>query len=94
MTASTSHPARTWSWPTQVRFGAGRIAELPEAMRGLGAQRPLFVTDAGLVAREPVARALAALRSAGMDHAVFSDVQPNPTGAAVEACLLYTSRCV
>lgn len=85
MTASTSHPARTWSWPTQVRFGAGRIAELPEAMRGLGAQRPLFVTDAGLVALEPVARALAALRSAGMDHAVFSDVQPNPTGAAVEA---------
>src|SRR5690606_16616984 len=37
-----------WNYPTAVRFGAGRIAELPEALRTAGISRPLMVTDAGL----------------------------------------------
>lgn len=85
MSSSSARPARNWSWPTQIRFGAGRIAELPEAIRSLGARRPLFITDAGLVALEPVARALKALNVGGMEYAIFSDVHPNPTGEAVEA---------
>src|SRR5437667_359135 len=34
-----------WSYPTSVRFGAGRIAELADATRAAGMARPLFVTD-------------------------------------------------
>ena len=37
-----------WSYPTRVRFGPGRIAELPEACRALGIARPLLITDPGL----------------------------------------------
>ncbi len=37
-----------WSYPTRVRFGPGRIAELPQACRELGMARPLLVTDPGL----------------------------------------------
>lgn len=85
MSSSSSRPARNWSWPTAIRFGAGRIAELSEAMRGLGANRPLFITDAGLVALEPVARAREALKAGGMECAIFSDIHPNPTHEAVEA---------
>ena len=34
-----------WSYPTAIRFGAGRIAELPAALATAGITRPLFVTD-------------------------------------------------
>ena len=42
-----------WNYPTTVRFGAGRISELPDALAAAGIKRPLFVTDPGL-ARLPV----------------------------------------
>ena len=37
-----------WNYPTTIRFGAGRIAELPDACKTLGIARPLIVTDPGL----------------------------------------------
>jgi hypothetical protein len=42
-----------WNYPTTVRFGAGRISELPDALNATGIKRPLFVTDPGL-AKLPV----------------------------------------
>ena len=39
-----------WNYPTSIKFGAGRIIELPAHCRALGMQRPLLVTDAGLAA--------------------------------------------
>lgn len=74
-----------WNYPTAVRFGAGRVAELPEALGAAGIARPLFVTDAGLAPLPVTASALAALKAAGIEAAVFSDVRPNPVAANVEA---------
>jgi alcohol dehydrogenase class IV len=37
-----------WNYPTSVRFGAGRIAELPDTVMAAGITRPLFVTDPNL----------------------------------------------
>ncbi|MEM9845691.1 MAG: iron-containing alcohol dehydrogenase, partial [Pseudomonadota bacterium] len=48
----------TWSYPTEIRFGAGRIAELGEACRAAGMTRPLLVTDRGLATMDITARAL------------------------------------
>ncbi|MEI4472214.1 iron-containing alcohol dehydrogenase [Frigidibacter sp. MR17.24] len=78
-------PARTWSWPTEICFGPGRAAETPALVRRLGARRPLVVTDATLGAMPMVTDLLAALARAGLPAGVFSDVHPNPTGAAVAA---------
>ena len=50
-----------WSYPTAMRFGAGRIAELPEACRSLGMARPLLATDPGLAELPMVQDALANL---------------------------------
>jgi alcohol dehydrogenase class IV len=74
-----------WNYPTALRFGAGRIAELPEALRAAGIARPLLVTDAGLASLPVTQRVLDILEEAGIPVAVFSDVKPNPVAANVEA---------
>ncbi len=71
----------TWNYPTSVRFGAGRISELPDALHELGIRKPLLVTDRGLVDLPPVREALSHL--AGIEHGVYSDVAGNPTGEHV-----------
>ncbi len=67
-----------WSYPTAIRFGAGRIAELPDACRAAGLARPLLVTDRGLAGMEITRRALDILDEAGLGRAMFAEVDPNP----------------
>ena len=67
-----------WNYPTTVRFGAGRIKELPEALSAVGMSNPLFVTDPGLARLPVVASTLKLLSDAKVKHGVFSDVKPNP----------------
>ena len=71
-------PTANWSYPTAIRFGAGRIAELAEACRAAGMRRPLLVTDAGLASQPITQAALDRLAAAGLGHAIFADVRPNP----------------
>lgn len=74
-----------WNYPTAVKFGAGRIAELPEALKVAGIARPLLVTDAGLVNLPVTQNTLKLLRDAGFEVGVFADVKPNPISANVNA---------
>ena len=74
-----------WNYPTAVRFGAGRIAELPDALKAAGIAKPLLVTDAGLANLPVTQNTLKLLRDAGIPVALFSDVKPNPIAANVEA---------
>ena len=74
-----------WTYPTAVRFGAGRIAELPAAVAALGLRNPLFVTDDTLAGLPIVAEALAALAAAGIATAPFCDIRANPTTDNVAA---------
>jgi alcohol dehydrogenase class IV len=86
---------RNWNYPTSVRFGVGRIRELPAVCGELGMQRPLLVTDPGLRALPMIESALGTLRAAGLGDAVFSDLRPNPVGRNVDdgvACFK-ANRC-
>jgi len=74
-----------WSYPTAIKFGAGRIAELPEACMQAGIQRPLLVTDKGLAGLPITAAALDILEAAGLGRGLFSDVDPNPNEKNLEA---------
>ena len=68
-----------WSYPTTMKFGAGRINELPEACAQAGMKRPLLVTDKGL-ADLPITQAtLDIMEAAGLGRGMFSDVNPNPS---------------
>jgi alcohol dehydrogenase class IV len=73
-----------WSYPTAIRFGAGRIAELADACAALGMARPLLVTDPGLAGHTIGERVLAIARAGGPAR-LFADIRPNPTGADVAA---------
>jgi len=82
-----------WNYPTLIRFGAGRIAELPDACKSVGMRKPLLVTDPGLAALPMVANAVELCRKAGLPCEVFSAVQANPTEANVTAGVeLYRRR--
>ncbi|WP_306044959.1 iron-containing alcohol dehydrogenase [Nioella sp. MMSF_3534] len=67
-----------WSYPTAIKFGAGRIAELPEACAQTGMKRPLLVTDRGLRDLPITTAALDIMEAAGLGRAIFADVDPNP----------------
>ena len=72
-----------WNYPTAIRFGAGRIAELPDACKTLRISRPLLVTDPALAALPMIAKAVESCRAAGLACEVFSDVQANPVESNV-----------
>ena len=67
-----------WSYPTAVKFGAGRIAELGEACAAAGIKRPLLVTDRGLAGLPVTQGVLERMEAAGLGRAMFSEVDPNP----------------
>ena len=74
-----------WSYPTAIRFGAGRIGEIADACAAVGIRKPLLVTDRGL-AEMPITRGtLDLLDDAGLGRAMFSNVDPNPTDGNLEA---------
>ncbi|MDZ7829631.1 MAG: iron-containing alcohol dehydrogenase [Halofilum sp. (in: g-proteobacteria)] len=74
-----------WGFPTSIRVGPGRLAELPAMCRELGFERPLLVTDPGVRDLPMIGSTLDALNGAGVETALFADIQGNPTGANVEA---------
>ncbi len=80
-------PTANWSYPTTIKFGAGRISELAEQCKVVGIARPLLVTDRALATLPITAQALDILDAAGLGRAMFSEVDPNPTEANMQAGL-------
>lgn len=74
-----------WSYPTTIKFGAGRIHELAEACAQAGITKPLLVTDRGLAALPVTAATLDIMEAAGLGRAMFSEVDPNPNEANLSA---------
>jgi alcohol dehydrogenase class IV len=73
-----------WNYPTSIRFGAGRVSELPTALVELGIQKPLLITDPGLAAT-PVMDALRdALKNGSVKAGEFTSIKSNPTGKNVD----------
>ena len=73
-----------WSYPTSIRFGAGRIKEIGDACRAAGMSKPLLVTDRGLKSMDITTRTLDLMEEAGLGRALFAEVDPNPSDVNVE----------
>lgn len=74
-----------WNYPTPIRFGAGRIGELPQACAELGITRPLLVTDPMLSGLPICASTVQLCRDAGLPVSVFDQLAKNPVGEDVDA---------
>jgi len=74
-----------WSYPTSIKFGAGRIKELADHCKALGIKKPLLITDRGLAPMPITQNALDILEAAGLGRAVFADVDSNPTDVNLDA---------
>ena len=83
----TKSPSANWNYPTAIRFGAGRIKELPEVCKEQGFNNPLLVTDPFLAKQRMTQSALQSLRDAGIGAEIFSEIKPNPVDANIEAGL-------
>lgn len=71
-----------WFFPTEIRFGAGRLDELPSVLTQLGSRRPLIVTDRGL-ATTPIPGRVAALAAGSSEPLLWPGADQNPTGEQV-----------
>lgn len=67
-----------WSYPTAIKFGAGRIKELAEVCIANGIQKPLLVTDTSLGSLPMTQNTFDILRAAKLDVKLFAGVVPNP----------------
>ncbi|MGI9358901.1 MAG: iron-containing alcohol dehydrogenase [Paracoccaceae bacterium] len=67
-----------WSYPTQIKFGAGRIREIADACNQANIKRPLLITDKGLSNLPITSRTLQLMKETGLGDALFSNVDPNP----------------
>jgi len=76
-----------WSYPTAIKFGAGRIKELAQHCEAIGIKKPLLVTDRGLASMPITQNALDILQSAGLGRALFAEVDPNPNDKNLAAGL-------
>ena len=74
-----------WSYPTQIKFGTGRIKEISDACHQANIKKPLLITDKGLSNLPITSRTLQLMKEAGLGEAIFSNVDPNPNEKNLDA---------
>jgi len=72
-----------WNYPTTMWVGENRIKDIALACKDLKINKPLLVTDNGLVQSDIVKNTLSILKDNGIDAALYSNVVGNPTGTNV-----------
>jgi alcohol dehydrogenase len=71
--------------PTRILVGAGAIRRVPSELRDVGGTKPLLVTDPVLAGTDAFGIVREVLEEAGLDYAVYRDVEPQPSVDTVEA---------
>ena len=69
----------------KVLFGVGGVRRLPELVAAAAGRRAFVVTDPGVVVAGIAADTVDVLSEARIPSTLFSQVEPNPSGATVEA---------
>ena len=69
--------------PPRIEFGDGTLQDLGEHVKAFDSKKPLLVSDAGVINAGILAKAIDALDTAGLTHATYSDIEPNPTDTSI-----------
>lgn len=69
--------------PTRIVYGAGCIRQLPDEIRQMKHERPLIVTDKGLIGAGIVKRITDILEEAKIEYEIYDGIQPNPRDTTV-----------
>lgn len=85
----------SWSFPTAIWFGAGKISMLARACYELGISKPLLVTDPMLATTPMVTNAIDANAETGLPTTLFGAIKPNPVGRNIDdgVAALREARC-
>ena len=75
---------------SNLKFGVGALDEIGSDAAARGMHRVAVFTDRHVAGIEPVARALASLRRAGLDVALFDKVRVEPTDSSFRAAAEFT----
>ena len=69
--------------PTRIIYGAGCFQQLPDEIRKMKHERPLLVTDKGLIKAGIVKRITDILDKAEIEYEIYDGIQPNPRDTTV-----------
>ena len=67
-----------------IRFGAGSVAQLPEAVAALNKVKVFIITDPGVANAGVLAKVEKILDAAGIAHGAFAEIKPNPTTTLID----------
>lgn len=86
---------RSFIIPTTMKHGLGAILALADEAKAMGMQRPLLVTDSGIVKAGLLERATAPLKAGNLDFVVYDKVAANPPIKIVDtgAQLYLSEKC-
>lgn len=73
-----------WNYPTAIKVGRGRLAELAQHCQNLAMSAPLVVTDPGIAGLPLMEDTCRQLRTAGLRLELFCQIKSNPTRRNVE----------
>ncbi len=71
--------------PPRIEFGNDAIQNLGKYVKMFDGRKPFLVSDSGVINAGILAKAIDVLEAAGLAHATYSDIQPNPTDLSVIA---------
>jgi len=71
--------------PTKIEFGQGCRSRLPELLKEFNVKKPLIICGKGSTKNVLVPKVTEYLDKAGIEYAIFSDVEANPKDYNVEA---------
>ena len=73
-----------WNFPTPIKFGVGRVADLKLSLQEMKINNPLIVTDPQLRENDCFKKIITSLDETKNNYSLFSDIKGNPTGINIE----------
>ncbi|MFW6385645.1 MAG: iron-containing alcohol dehydrogenase [Candidatus Hadarchaeota archaeon] len=74
----------TFHTPTKIKFGNGKIRDLPDELKEIGSETHLIVTDKGIKETGILEEIKEILSESGTKFEVFSKIEPNPKDKTIE----------